>query len=175
LTNAEKAWPVRADRLLRCMSLGNDSLATRYGDRRLKSAKARSRGSWALAGSEHYGDFDISAELVCGREADTPSASVGIGREAANRIAERFHKVLHGEPVGDLIARDLGGFVTSFVTRRLGRGSFVTGFVTEGRSFVTGFVTPPPSPCARRVIGVLARHCATLRYRKPRKLRYDRS
>jgi hypothetical protein len=48
-------------------------------------------GSWALAGSEPYGDFDISADLVCGREADTPSASVGIGREAATRIAERFH------------------------------------------------------------------------------------
>ena len=56
-----------------------------------KAPRHEVAGSWALAGSEPYGDFDISADLVCGREADTPSASVGIGREAATRIAERFH------------------------------------------------------------------------------------
>jgi hypothetical protein len=44
------------------------------------------------AGSEPYGDLDISADLVCGREADTPSASVRLGREAATRIAgSHFH------------------------------------------------------------------------------------
>jgi len=59
------------------------------GDR--KAPRHGVAGSGALAGSEPYGDFDISADLVCGREADTPSASVGMGREAATRIAERFH------------------------------------------------------------------------------------
>jgi hypothetical protein len=78
--------------MCRFSAAGNDSLTTHYGDRRLKKRQGtKSRGSWALAGSEPYGDFDISADLVCGREADTPSASVGIGREAATRIAERFH------------------------------------------------------------------------------------
>ena len=70
---------------------GNDSLTTRYGDRRLKSAKARSRGKEGTGWQRALWGFDISADLVCGREADTPSASVGIGREAATRIAERFH------------------------------------------------------------------------------------
>jgi hypothetical protein len=45
---------------------------------------------WAVAGSERYGDSDVSGELVCGREVETPSASmaVGIDREAATWIAE---------------------------------------------------------------------------------------
>jgi hypothetical protein len=32
-----------------------------------------------LAGSEGYGELDISAELVCGRETDRPSASTAVG------------------------------------------------------------------------------------------------
>src|SRR6516164_2813539 len=56
-----------------------------------KAPRHEVAGSWALAGSEPYGDFDMSADLVCGREADTPSASVGVGRDAATRIADRFH------------------------------------------------------------------------------------
>jgi hypothetical protein len=80
--------------MCRFSAAGNDSLTMRYGDRRLKSAKARSRGSWALAGSERYRDFDISAELVFGREADTPSASTmdcPIGSKGGNPDRRSFH------------------------------------------------------------------------------------
>jgi hypothetical protein len=44
-----------------------------------KRQGTKSRGYWALPGSERYGDFDVSAELVCGREGDTPSASAAVG------------------------------------------------------------------------------------------------
>jgi hypothetical protein len=61
--------------------------------------KARSRGELGTAWQRRYGDFDINPELVCGRDADPPEASTArlvdsraaSGREAAVRIAERFH------------------------------------------------------------------------------------
>ena len=65
MTHVRDVFLVDTDRPhTRFSAAGNDGLTTRYGDRRLKSAKARSRGKWALAGSERYGDFDISADLV---------------------------------------------------------------------------------------------------------------
>ena len=64
-----------------------------------KAPRHEVAGCWALAGSERYIDFDARAELVCGREIDTPYAPTmrlvdcwtASGREAATRIAERFH------------------------------------------------------------------------------------
>jgi hypothetical protein len=38
----------------------NDGLTTRHGGRRLKSAKARSRGQLDAAGSERYGDLMLA-------------------------------------------------------------------------------------------------------------------
>jgi hypothetical protein len=43
---------------------------------------------WAPAGNKRYGDFDISAEVVCGGEADTPSALTAVGR-LMDRIRSR--------------------------------------------------------------------------------------
>src|SRR5215471_14118745 len=45
-------------------------------------------GCWALAGSERYGGFDMSAELVWGPQADKPSASTAVGR-LMERIGSR--------------------------------------------------------------------------------------
>jgi hypothetical protein len=53
----------------------NDSLTTRCGDRRLKSAKARSRVVLGTDWQRRYVDCDTSVELVCGREVDTPNGS----------------------------------------------------------------------------------------------------
>ena len=53
-----------------------------------QGTKSREVGHWLAASPI---GILISADLVCGREADTPSVSVGIGGEAASRIAERFH------------------------------------------------------------------------------------
>jgi hypothetical protein len=46
--------------LCRFSAAGIDGLTTRYGDRRLKSAKARSRGELGTAWQRRYGDFDIN-------------------------------------------------------------------------------------------------------------------
>jgi hypothetical protein len=65
----------RSRQLCRFSAAGNDSLTTRYGERRLKSAKARSRVVLGTDWQRRYVDCDTSAELVCGREVDTPNAS----------------------------------------------------------------------------------------------------
>jgi hypothetical protein len=77
----------------------DDGLTTRSGGRRPKSAKARSRGELGTAWQRRYEDFDINPELVCCRDADPPEGSTArlvdsraaSDREAAVRIAERFH------------------------------------------------------------------------------------
>jgi hypothetical protein len=61
--------------LCRFSAADKNGLTTRYGERRLKSAKARSRGKLGTDWQRRYVDFDTSAELVCGREVDTPNAS----------------------------------------------------------------------------------------------------
>jgi hypothetical protein len=73
----------------------------------------------------------------------------------------------YGAPVGDLIARHLGGFVA----RHLDRRGFVAGFVAQAAgaaigpaNFVAGFVARllplAIGPVLRRPVGVLARPAA---------------
>src|SRR5260370_35784974 len=56
-----------------------------------KAPRHEVAGYWAVAGSERYGGLDISAELVCGREADTPSASMAVGRDRESTRPESSH------------------------------------------------------------------------------------
>jgi hypothetical protein len=71
------------DCMLHCMSpqLCRFSAAGMMAHRHAEAAGGRKAprhevaGSWVLAGSERYWDFDISPELVCGRDADPPDVS----------------------------------------------------------------------------------------------------
>jgi hypothetical protein len=52
--------------LCRFSAAGNDSLTTRYGDRRLKSAKARSRGKLGTDWQRALWGFQVGAEVTAG-------------------------------------------------------------------------------------------------------------
>src|SRR5258708_23386868 len=65
----------------RCLHVCRFSAAGMMAHLRAEAAGGRKAprhevaGSWVLAGSERYWDFDISPELVCGRDADPPDVS----------------------------------------------------------------------------------------------------
>jgi hypothetical protein len=55
--------------LCRFSAAGNDSLTTRYGDRRLKSAKARSRGKLGTDWQRALWGFQVGADVTAGKKA----------------------------------------------------------------------------------------------------------
>ena len=65
--------------LCRFSAAGNDSLTTRYGDRRLKSAKARSRGKLGTDWQRALWGFQVGAEVTAGNGSMPRAACLQVG------------------------------------------------------------------------------------------------